>query len=188
MQPGNKVLEEVVLGAAKKIETALDGELERLDQLDEDDLESIRRRRLAEMKRTAEQHTRWRRQGHGQLRVIKEKEFFGRGKESERFVCILHRPGHSRLAQDFLDHVARIAESHMETLFATLDAEAAPFLTAKFKINVVPSIIFVRNGEIHTVFHGLSDLCGAAKFETARLEEKMFELQLVTNTKISDEK
>ncbi len=182
-----KLVADAVVGAVKKVEAQLDEEINRLDTLGDDDLEAIRRKRLAEMKRAAENAHKWKLQGHGQLRVLAEREFFERAKESERFVCIFHRRSQSHLAQDFLDHVSRIAEHHMETLFASLDAEAAPFLVDKFRIRVLPSVIFVKKGQVDQVLHGLSALDPTGKFDTNRLEQALFDLGAVTNTKLADD-
>ena len=46
-----QVLEKSLLQAAQTVEQQLDKQLNKLNNLDEDDLESIRRRRLDELKR-----------------------------------------------------------------------------------------------------------------------------------------
>ena len=46
-----QAIQEQVLRAAKAVEDQLDGELHRLENLDEDDLERARQRRIAELKR-----------------------------------------------------------------------------------------------------------------------------------------
>lgn len=184
---GNKLIEEVVLGAAKQLENAVDDEISRLDNLGGDDLESIRQRRLADLKRRAEQRAVWQHNGHGTLREIKEREFFGRAKASQRVLVVFRRRGHARLAQDFVDTVARLAERHEETLFAVIDAEDAPFLTGKFKIRVLPSAVFVKDGELRKVFHGLSELDHTGKFDVARLEQTFFRFEIVTDTNIADD-
>lgn len=182
----NPAVEQAMLGAAQKIEQALDDEINKLDQLGDDDLESIRRRRIAQMKREAENDQRWRRNGHGQLRDIKEKEFFTHSKESERFLCIFHRPAASVVSKDFTEHVARIAEAHVETMFGSLDAEKAPFLVDKFSIQVLPALVQVANGQVRRVLHGLSELAPTGKFDTVALEQKLFDLEIVTDTRIAD--
>jgi acetyl-CoA carboxylase alpha subunit len=51
MNPLQQVVENTLLQAAKQVEEQLDSQLHRLDNLDEDDLEKLRRQRLEEMKR-----------------------------------------------------------------------------------------------------------------------------------------
>eukprot|EP00171_Calliarthron_tuberculosum_P013569 IDg13569t1 len=182
-----KMMEDVVLGAAKQIEAAVDDEIARLDTLGNDDLEAIRRRRLAELKLNAERRARWRLQGHGQLREMKERDFFARAKQSERVAVLFRRKAQSRVAQDFVDHIARVAERHDETLFVVLDAEDAPFLTERFGIRVLPSIVTVRDSKVDKVFHGLSELDHTGKFDTKRLEQALFRFDVVADTRIADE-
>lgn len=180
-------MEAAILGAAKKVEAVLDEEIERLDHLVDDDLETIRRNRLAQMKQEAENIAKWRRAGHGNVRSITEKDFFEHAKQSERMVCMFHRSGVSRFAQDFQEHVARVAERHLETLFVVIDAEKAQFLCTKFKIRMLPSILLVINGQINRVLHGLDEIDPSGKFDTMRLEQALFDLHMLTNTRIADE-
>jgi hypothetical protein len=86
------VIENQVLTAAKAVEEHLDAQLDRLEKLDEDDLELIRERRLAEMKRIAAKKQEWASKGHGDYREIPtEKDFFSESKLSERVVCHFYR-------------------------------------------------------------------------------------------------
>lgn len=48
-------VEKAVLEAAKVVESQLDAEIERLDQLDDNDLETLRKKRLQQMKQQAAQ-------------------------------------------------------------------------------------------------------------------------------------
>ena len=182
-----RIVADAVVGAVKQVEAQLDEEINRLDSLNDTDLEAIRQKRLSEMKRAAENAHKWKLQGHGQLRVIAEREFFDRAKQSERFVCIFHRQSQSYLVEDFIEHISRIAEQHVETLFTSLNAENAPFLVDKFRIRVLPSVIFVKNGQVEKVLHGLSELDATGKFDTVRLEQALFELGALTNTKLADD-
>ena len=50
-----QVLEDTLIRAAKHVEDQLDSQLQRLDNLDEDDIEKLRRQRLEDMKRWASQ-------------------------------------------------------------------------------------------------------------------------------------
>lgn len=87
-----QAIENQVLNAAKAVEDHLDAQLDRLDKLDEDDIEAIRERRLAEMKRLAAKKQEWAAKGHGDYREIPtEKDFFSESKSSERVVCHFYR-------------------------------------------------------------------------------------------------
>lgn len=181
-----KAVEAVMVGAAQKMESELDSEIEKLNNLQDDDLESIRQRRMAQMKKESEQKMMWKRNGHGTLQHVTEKDFFERAKGVERVVVIFFRPGTSRYAADLNDHVARIAEKHLETLFLTVDASKAPFLCEKLRIRVLPSLVLLKDGEIDQVLMGLDQLSPNGKFSTEGIERRLFDFGMVTDTNIGD--
>lgn len=187
MDEQQRVVEAAVLGAAKAMEATVDSEIGRLQTLQDDDYEALRRARLAEMKGAAEEAAMFRRNGHGTLQHISEKDFFERAKQAPRMVAIFHRQGSSRYTQDLQDHLSRVAERHVETLFAAIDAEKAPFLCTKFAIRVLPSLVLVKDKEIDCVLHGLDQVDPTGKFTTVRLEARLFELGIVTHTHIGDD-
>lgn len=184
---GNGVVEAAVLGAVKEVEQELDRQLEELNSLQEDDMEAIRRRRLAEMKKRAEEEALWRRRGHGTQVRIAEKDFFVHAKEASRVVVMVTRPGTSRYSQDIEEHFARVAERHLETFFATLDADKSPFLCNKFQLQVMPSIILVKNHEVDKILHGLDAFMEDGKFNTVFVERRLHDLGLLTHLGIADD-
>lgn len=52
-------MDQILVSAAKQLEKQLDSEIERLDNLGTDDLDSIRDRRLKEMKQRQEKLIQW---------------------------------------------------------------------------------------------------------------------------------
>lgn len=186
-QAGNAAVEAAVLGAVQQVEQQLDDELNHLDSLQEDDLESIRKRRLQEMKEKAENEALWRRRGHGTLARIEEKAFFQHCKETARVVIYISRPGTTRFAQDVEDHLARVAERHMETYFAVLDADKSPFLCDKFRLRVMPAFILVKEHKVDRVLQGLDAFSSNGEFTTIGVERTLFDLGIVTSTEIADD-
>lgn len=186
-----KAVEAAVVDAMQSMERQIDdqlGQLGNVDEMHDDQLETIRQKRLNQLKKQAEDRARWRRNGHGVVRRIPEKEFFSRAKGISRMVAIFFRPGSSRYTDDFLEHISRIAQAHLETLFVTIDAEKAPFLCDRLRIRVMPSLVFVKNGEIDQMLPGLDHLCGEnGTFRTTTIEKRLFELAMLTDTNISDE-
>lgn len=180
------VMEAALVGAAKNIEKELDNEIERLDQMQDDDLEAIRKRRMAQMKKDAEDRVMWKRNGHGTLQHITEKDFFARAKGTQRMVAIFFRPGTSRYSADLNDHVAKIAEHHLETLFVTIDADKAPFLCEKLKIRVLPSLVLLKDSEIDKLLMGLGQLNPTGKSTTEEIEKRLFDLGILTDTNFGD--
>ena len=78
--------------AVKSVEDRLDNTLQALDNLDPDDIENMRQRRLEQMKRAAAQKQEWARRGHGEYNEISgERGFFKEMKGEERMVCHFFR-------------------------------------------------------------------------------------------------
>ena len=78
--------------AVKNVEDQLDTTLQALDNLDPDDLEAMRQRRLDQMKRAAAQRQEWSRKGHGEYKeIFGETGFFAEMKGEERMVCHFYR-------------------------------------------------------------------------------------------------
>ncbi len=78
--------------AVKNVEDQLDNTLQALDNMDPDDLEAMRQRRLDQMKRAAAQRQDWSRKGHGEYKeIFGERGFFAEMKGEERMVCHFYR-------------------------------------------------------------------------------------------------
>ena len=87
-----QAIEGQVLAAAKGVEDQLDSQLHALENLDEDDLESLRRRRVDQMKQQARKKQEWLSRGHGEYREIDgEKSFFAEMTGAGRLVCHFFR-------------------------------------------------------------------------------------------------
>ena len=87
-----RVVEQNVIAAAQQMEEQLDGELHRLENLDEDDLDRLRERRIKQLKQQAVRRQQWLARGHGEYQDIPaEKEFFAAMKGEERMVCHFYR-------------------------------------------------------------------------------------------------
>jgi hypothetical protein len=81
------VVEQTLLNAAKIIEDQLDAELQKMDNLKEDDLEKLRERRLQQMKLQAKQQQELRAKGHGEYTELgDQKDFFEIPKHSRLVV------------------------------------------------------------------------------------------------------
>ena len=81
-----------LIKAAEVIESQLDAEINKLDNLDEDEMEVLRRRRIDALKRQQEKKQEWASNGHGlYTEVPGEKEFFSESKKSENVVVHFYR-------------------------------------------------------------------------------------------------
>lgn len=87
-----QAVEQSVLRVAKQLEEQLDSELHKLENLQDDDLERIRQRRIHDLKQQQDKAREWVARGHGEYReVFEEKEFFKEMKGEERMVCHFFR-------------------------------------------------------------------------------------------------
>jgi hypothetical protein len=87
-----QAVEHSVLRVAKQLEEQLDSELHKLENLQDDDLERIRQRRIQDMKQAQDKAREWVAKGHGEYReIFEEREFFKEMKGEERMVCHFFR-------------------------------------------------------------------------------------------------
>ena len=143
-------------------EEQLDAELTRLDRVDEDELEALRRERLAGMKRSAEQRATWMAAGHGEYREIHDqKQFFEDLKKEHRAVVHFYRPSNRKC--DLVDKaLGALARKHIEAKFVRVDAEKAPFLAEKLKIWMLPTVVLIKAGRTEHSIVGLDEVGGDA--------------------------
>uniref|UniRef100_A0A4W6CRD1 Thioredoxin domain containing 9 n=1 Tax=Lates calcarifer TaxID=8187 RepID=A0A4W6CRD1_LATCA len=130
----SKVLEQ----SAKLVEEQVDAQLTKLNDMDEDDLERLKERRLEALKKAQKQKQEWLSKGHGEYREIpSEKDFFSEVKDSKNVVCHFYRNSTFRSLTNTWPSWQR---KHVETKFIKLNAEKAPFLTERLRIKVIPTL------------------------------------------------
>lgn len=162
-------IEKTVMETAKVIENELDAEIERLDNMDGDELERLREQRIQQMKKMASQRETWKAQGHGVYsEVTEEKEFFDVCKKSDKVVCHFYRDSTFRCS--IVDkHLALLAPKHPETRFVKLSVDRAPFLCDRLHIRVLPTIACVLESKTKDYIKGFDDLGGHDEFSTEML-------------------
>ncbi|KAJ8350321.1 hypothetical protein SKAU_G00254510 [Synaphobranchus kaupii] len=151
----------------------LDAELEKLEKMDEDELETLKERRLDALKKAQKQKQEWLSNGHGEYREIpSEKDFFSEVKESKNVVCHFYRDTAFRCK--ILDkHLSALAKKHLETKFIKLNVEKAPFLTERLRIKVIPTMALVKDGKTKDYVVGFGDLGNTDEFSTEVLEWRL---------------
>lgn len=156
-----KMLEQIV----GMQENMLDAELQSLDNLGDDQIAQIRAKRLQDMKSRKQEEAEWSRNHHGTLTTLSEvKEFFAAAKASKRFVCHFARPtSHHCAAVD--GHLMRLAATHKESRFATVNAEKVPYLCEKLLADpegnvVIPTILLCIDGKVVYHIRGLHEIGG----------------------------
>lgn len=140
-----------------------DGDDEFDHLLDDDDandeLDAIRRARIAEIKNELSQRAEHISLGHGSLRTITQDEFLPECTGSSRFVIVHYYHDDFERCKIMDYHLSIIAQGHMEAKFLRIDAAKSPFFVAKLKIQTLPSLfVFELGKEIGrlTGFEGLA--------------------------------
>ncbi|XP_028248890.1 thioredoxin domain-containing protein 9 [Parambassis ranga] len=164
-----KVLEQ----SAKLVEEQVDAQLSKLNEMDEDDFDRLKEKRLEALKKAQKQKQEFLSKGHGEYREIpSEKDFFGEVKESKKVVCHFYR--NSTFRCKIIDkHLAILAKKYVETKFIKLNAEKAPFLTERLHIKVLPTLALLIDGKTKDYVVGFSDLGNTDEFPTEMLEWRL---------------
>ncbi|KAF5396594.1 Thioredoxin domain-containing protein 9 like [Paragonimus heterotremus] len=169
-----KILETQLMKAAQALEDTMDEQLNRLDNLNEDDLEQIRQRRLKQMKEESLKRSEWLAAGHGVYSELSsERDFFDACKKSTSgFVCHFYRS--STLRCKIVDkHLSLLAPKHVECRMTKIDAEKSPFLSQRLNVVVIPTLILIRDGQVCDRIIGFDELGGHDEFSTAMLEWRL---------------
>ncbi len=152
------------------VEAALDAEIEKTENLDDDDYNRIKQKRIAEMKRKAEQEQQNVSNGHGTLSKINDQqEFFAAAKASARMVVIFTRNS-NKYGKAMLEHMTLLSGKHLEARFMWVDAENAPFLTDRLNIYMLPTIVCIKDNKVHKQHNGLNEIDGSGKYSSGMLE------------------
>ncbi|XP_022099037.1 thioredoxin domain-containing protein 9-like [Acanthaster planci] len=168
-----QALQQQILKAAEIVEEQVDAELHRLDNMDEEEMELLRQRRLDAMKKEQQQRQEWLAAHHGSYEELPdEKAFFEQCKKSERVVVHFYRDSAFRCK--IVDkHLQILAGKHLETRFLKINAEKSPFLAQRLRIVVIPTIALVMGGKTKDYIVGFDDLGGTDDFPTEMLEWRL---------------
>jgi hypothetical protein len=140
-----------------------------------DELDAIRRARIAEIKNELSQRAEHISLGHGSLRTITQDEFLPECTGSSRFVVVHYYHDDFERCKIMDYHLSIVAKEHMEAKFLRIDAAKSPFFVAKLKIQTLPSLfVFELGKEIGrlTGFEGLAlNSKKPDEWHTGRLQE-----------------
>jgi len=158
---------------AQQIEDQVDQELEKLQKLKVDDIQSIRDEIQKKRKARMELERKWRDMGHGSYEELgDEKAFFDAGKKSDRFIVHFYREATERCK--IVDHHLKIlASTHLEARFCKIDAEKSPFLTSRLMIRVLPTILLLEKNVVVDRILGFTDLGNRDDFKTEMMEWRL---------------
>eukprot|EP00762_Andalucia_godoyi_P008430 ANDGO_04688.mRNA.1 Thioredoxin domain-containing protein 9 homolog len=166
----SQAMEAVTLAVLNSLESELD---QRIQEIDEEDIETIRARRREVLKKEAENKKRWIANGHGTYsEIFDEKEFFNVCKSSERVIVHFYRPS-NEACEVMNKHLADIARRHVETKIVKINAEKTQFLAERLKIWMLPTVVLVRDGRTEHSIVGFEELGNTARFGTHILEQRL---------------
>eukprot|EP00210_Caulerpa_lentillifera_P000740 g717.t1 len=170
-------LEQTVLSVAKQLEEKVDDEISRLGNLNDKEIEALRKKRIEELKKRNAKKEEWIRAGHGEYSEVEEKNFFSEAKRSERLVCHFYRENWPCKVVD--KHIGILCPKHIETKFVKVHAEKAPFLTEKLNVRVLPTLALIKNGKVDDYIVGFDELGGTDDFETHVLEDRLARSEVI---------
>ena len=168
-----RVLEQHLTQAAAAMEQQVDAQIEKLDKMDDDDFEALRRKRMIALKKAQDQKQEWLANGHAQYQEVQdEREFFAACKKSKKVVCHFYRDSTFRCK--IIDkHLAILAPKHVETRFVKINAEKCPFLVERLKIVVLPTLCIAKDGKTTDYIVGFDDMGGNDDFPTEMMEWRL---------------
>merc|ERR1712216_182487 len=166
------IKEKMVLGMAEKLESAMDKQLEQMDD-EMTDLETLRKKRLQQMQKDAQMKKELAKIGHGKYEEIAdEKEFFATAKKSEWMVCHFYRDATWRC--EIVDkHLKLLAPKCFKTRFVKINAEKSPFLVERLKVFMLPTLACVQKGQVVDYVVGFDDMGGEDDFPTEALAQRL---------------
>jgi len=139
---------------------------------DDDELNSIREKRIQQMKNEMAKRQKFLNQNHGSYREIKEEDFLREVTSSDCVVVHFYHKEFTRCK--IMDkHLEVLAKTHLETKFLSIDVEKAPFFVTKLQVKVLPAILLFRNGNVVDRIVGFDDLGGADTFKTETLAKRI---------------
>lgn len=173
MHMQQQMLERQLLKAAEMMESQIDNEMKKMNELDDDDIEALRQKRLKAMQKAHAAKQEFIAKGHGGYDELpSEKDFFDKIKNCKRAVVHFYRPTTLR-CEIFDKHLALLAPKHVETRFVKLNAEKCPFLCERLSIRVIPTLLLIVDGKTQEKVVGFDQLGGHDNFSTEMLEWRL---------------
>jgi hypothetical protein len=141
-----------------------------LEDLEDDpELHALHKERIQQMKEEQEKRREMQRKGHGEYRDIDEGEFLPEVTGSFQ-VCVHFYHQEFERCRIVDKHMTILARKYFDTKFVKVHAPDCPFFVTKLNVQVLPCIVFFRNGVAYDRIVGFEELGAKDDFATARLE------------------
>lgn len=160
------VNEQVLLQIAQNIERAVDDELQRVDEMEEEELLMIRKKRIDQLREVEKRKAEWIKKGHGSYCEVPDPAtFFQYVQDSERVIVHFMRRSTPR-CQVIERHLRLLAKDHFETRFCYVDCERIPSLPERFNVMMLPTLMLVeKQNTFHSII-GFDEFGGTDDFTT----------------------
>ncbi|CAB0014889.1 unnamed protein product [Nesidiocoris tenuis] len=135
----------------------------KLDNLSVSELETIRKERLAKMKKDNEEKKVW----------LENNRSFSIPQRNRKNVIAHFFKSDSPRSKIMDHHLKILAPQHLEAKFVKLDAEKAPFLTSRLNIRVIPTVLIVIDNVTKDKIVGFTDLGNCDDFSTEILKWRL---------------
>eukprot|EP00808_Paulinella_micropora_P022978 g15073.t1 len=169
----------VAMNAVFAVEKKLDSELRALDDVGEDELAAIRKKRLQDLKSKQAKAQEWKRLGHGVYsEVSDQKAWFEAAKQSKRMICHFYRNS-NRHCKILDQHLEKLAAGHLETRFIKIDAEKAVYLSQHLNIVLLPTILMTKDNITEDRVEGFDELGGTDTFSTEELARRLAKKNMI---------
>ena len=150
----------------------------------DDDIEAIRARRLAELRKASATEGKLKGLGHGQYSEIVESEFLNAVIKSPRAVVHFYHNDFARCkAVD--KNLALVAPFLVGIRFLKINAEKCPFFVEKLNVRVLPSLVYFVDGKTVSTVTGFAEYGGTDDFEIANFLNHLKDYEML---KDSDER
>lgn len=169
-------------------EAKLDSKMHALSQMDDDDLEELRAKRLEDLKKKQNRRSKWLQNNHGRFHELTDqKEFFANVKSTKHVICLFYSKT-SHWSKPLQEHLTLIAQKHLECKFLQMEAQQAPFLIERLNIWMMPTLVLAKDNKVSTQLRGLDWVAPTGKIDTIALEQKLFEYGFLEETYLALEK
>ena len=121
----------------------------------DNEIDALRKLRLAQMKGKAAERQRYLGLGHGKYaKLEQESSFLEQLQKHERTVCALVEQG-SMDSELLHAHMRQLCRVHVESYFCWLDAASAPVMMGMVNVGRLPALLLCKNGKVAETLHGI---------------------------------
>jgi len=120
------------------------------------------------------------RKGHGELSEVAEKEFLPEVTTTATVVAHFYHQEFERCR--IMDkHLSLLAKKYFDTKFIKVSAPDAPFFVSKLQIQVLPCVLFFRDGVCFDRLVGFEDVGGKDDYRTEKLEKILLKAGVIAS-------